>query len=259
LLASLLVGIWVVAVSTEVGFDLLYETVRKEAMQRVGGEGGSRGFPWLSALTFAPLVIATNLPWAFLAMLSLLPKVRNSLTERERDLWRLGHGWLWPNLLFWSMMSQHHVRYVFPLTPAFALLGSLTMLALARQRSAKFLPRWVLVGCLFWFAVKVVAVELILPERTRHRHVRETAQTLRDLIPEKEMLYHAKLKDEGLLFYFARPSRKFEPGQKQNVYALLIEAEWQDRARFGQLIEIAPMRDQQGDPIHLVYLGEKPP
>lgn len=270
-ISILLVGGWVVAVSASVGWELLFETVKREALQRLGSNGAGKGFPWLSALLFPPLVIATNFPWSFLAILSLRSRFRNALSPSERMLWKLGHCWVWPNLLFWSMTSQHIVRYVFPISPGFALLGSMTLIAWCRTRCSESdgcartpmypwvkLRQVVLAGCIVWGIVKIVSNEFIFPERTRHRHVREIATELRLLLPDGEILYHAKLKDEGLMYYFDRPSRKFEPGARHGIHALLIESEWAERTRFGTVREIAWLKDQQGDPIVLVSISEPP-
>jgi hypothetical protein len=66
------------------------------------------------------------------------------------------------------------------------------------------------------------------------------------------MLYLCKLKDEGILFYYNRPARRFhwDALPKSPFQAVLIEAEWNAHSEQCEVVEW--LRDQQGDPIVLV-------
>jgi hypothetical protein len=101
---------------------------------------------------------------------------------------------------------------------------------------------------------KVAFVQFVIPARTAKRNPEPIAAELREHVPAGEPLYLFRLKDEGVLFYFARPAvrlghpRELPPG----AFAVLIRREWEDRASFGHLVLVHWMRDQQGDPLVLV-------
>jgi hypothetical protein len=108
---------------------------------------------------------------------------------------------------------------------------------------------------LAWSAVKIGFVESVLPARTADRNARETGEHLAGLVPEGEILYLCKLKDEGVLFYYCRPARRLanpeSPGNAR--YLLLLDDEW--KASCG-LVELAELRDQQQAVIHLARRDE---
>jgi hypothetical protein len=111
---------------------------------------------------------------------------------------------------------------------------------------------WAFLAC--WLVAKVVFVEYVIPERTTKRNPEPIAVELRCHVPPGEPLYLFRLKDEGVMFYYARPAyrlahpRELPPG----AFALLIRQEWEDRAGFGHLKVVHCTRDQQGDPLILV-------
>ncbi len=104
-----------------------------------------------------------------------------------------------------------------------------------------------------WLAAKIVFVEVVIPRRTAGRDAAATAAVLRELVPAGEPLYLLKLKDEGVLFYYARPTRKLSSPANlpRNAHVALIEAEWKEweANRAGELVRW--MYDQQGDPLIL--------
>ena len=97
-------------------------------------------------------------------------------------------------------------------------------------------------------------MEVVVPRRTAGRGAEATAAQLRDLVPEGQPLYLLKLKDEGVLFYYGRPTRKLSSpaGLPQNAYVVLLADEWREweANRAGELVRW--MYDQQGDPLILV-------
>ena len=105
-----------------------------------------------------------------------------------------------------------------------------------------------------WLAAKVAFVEFVVPARTIHRDAEPAAARLRELVPPDQPLYLFRLKDEGVMFAYARPAvrlrdpRDLPPG----AFAVLIRQEWDDRAAFGHLEEVCTLADAQGDPIVLV-------
>ncbi|HEX4609983.1 MAG TPA: glycosyltransferase family 39 protein [Urbifossiella sp.] len=104
-----------------------------------------------------------------------------------------------------------------------------------------------------WLVAKVVFVEVVVPRRTAGRNAEATAALLRELVPPGEPLYLLKLKDEGVLFYYGRPTRKLSsPAELPRAgYAVLLEAEWREweANRAGELVRW--MYDQQGAPLIL--------
>lgn len=253
---------WALLVANEVGWSTLSETVYNEGAQRFAPKARGKPYPWLESFTFPALFLAANLPWAIPALWSLRPSFVRSLGEPERRLVQLLHCWAWPNLIFWSLPAQHNVRYVLPICPAITLLGVIVLIRWASPSIGKpeqpnsSLSRWpfarTIIWVLFaWVILKVVFVEVIVPTRTANRNARETGEQLSTLVPEGEILYLCRLKDEGVLFYYSRPARRFALNGQPIGYAILLDEEWKsiDPARYEYVREL---RDQQQVPIHLV-------
>jgi hypothetical protein len=112
----------------------------------------------------------------------------------------------------------------------------------------------ILLVLLCWAVAKVVFVQVVIPDRTAGRNAEATAAELRERVPSGVPLYVCKLKDEGVTFYYARPVLKLRDAAAlpPGGCALLIRAEWKDRAAFGPVELLCCMNDQQGDPIYLV-------
>ncbi len=104
-----------------------------------------------------------------------------------------------------------------------------------------------------WLVVKIVFVEVVIPRRTAGRNADVTAAALGALVPAGEPLYLLKLKDEGVLFYYGRPTRKLSSPAElpRAAYVALIESEWREweANRTGELVQW--MYDQQGDALIL--------
>jgi 4-amino-4-deoxy-L-arabinose transferase-like glycosyltransferase len=252
--------VWAWRVSVEVGWDSLRDTVALEAAQRFAPKSRGKPYPWLESLTFPALVLGANLPWSVPALLALRPRFLRSLDSFERTLVQLLHCWVWPNLLFWSLPAQHNVRYVLPITPAITLLGVIYLLKWTDTtvRPLAVSRRTLLIGCLLtWAVVKLAYVEAIVPTRTADRNARQTGEELARLVPAGDILYLCRLKDEGVLFYYARPARRFDPESIPKgvaVHAVLLDAEWATEAGKRRSTHLTRLRDQQGAPIHLVRI-----
>lgn len=229
---------WAVAVSVQVGWDTLAETIRAEAAYRFNPPPKATGYPWAGVLTYPLLVLAAHLPLSLFALRTLRPSVYRRQTDRGRLLLQLLHCWAWPNLVFWSLVPNHNVRYALPLSPAVMGLGVRPLIA--------FLA--------LWLVVKVVFVEVVVPRRAAHRDAEAAAAQLRDLVPPGETLYLLKLKDEGVTFRYGRPVRRArDPAAlPRRAHAVLIESEWHDRAALGDPELVRWLADGQGDPIALV-------
>jgi 4-amino-4-deoxy-L-arabinose transferase-like glycosyltransferase len=257
---------WAYLVSAQVGWETLSETVKQEAAQRFAPKAAGKPYPWAESLAFPAVVLGASLPWAIPALFALRPSFLRRSDGRERTLVQLLHCWVWPNLLFWSLPAQHHVRYVLPVAPAITLLG---VIVLSRWTSGltdsgrRFTrPRvGMIVAVLAWAAVKVVFVEAVVPERTAGRNARTTGEQLARLVPAGEILYLCRLKDEGVLFYYGRPARRLtriEVPAGTAVYVLMLDVEWDGHGFRGRPEYIAQLRDQQQAPFHLVRLHGPP-
>lgn len=252
--------LWAALVAREVGWSTLTDTVSAEAAQRFVPKHTGKPYPWQESVTFPLVVLGATLPWSIPALLALRPSFLHRLDDRTRLVVQLLHCWAWPNLLFWSLPAQHNVRYVLPICPAITLLGVLalahflTPLVVSRPTLARTA---LIVGLALWLTVKVVFVEWIVPNRTTGRNARQTGEEISRLVPEGEILYLCRLKDEGVLFYYGRPARRqlpIDPAPGTAVYAVLLDAEWDDQLYHGRPVHLAELRDQQGAPIHLVRL-----
>jgi 4-amino-4-deoxy-L-arabinose transferase-like glycosyltransferase len=251
---------WAVLVSAEVGWSALRDTVGQEAAQRFAPKASGKPCPWVESLVFPAVVLAAGLPWAVPVLFALRPRFLRALDERERTLVQFLHCWLWPNLLFWSLPAQHHVRYVLPVAPAITLLG---VIVLSRWMNAPTARRFtppragLIAAVLAWAVVKVLFVQAVVPERTAGRNARDTGEQLASLVPDGEILYLCRLKDEGVLFYYGRPARRLsqiEVWSGPPIYVLMLDAEWDGRGYWGGAEHLAELRDQQQAPIHLVRL-----
>ncbi|HEX3148162.1 MAG TPA: glycosyltransferase family 39 protein [Gemmataceae bacterium] len=254
--ATFLCAVWAELVSADVGWQTLADTVRQEAAQRFAPKANGKPYPFGESLAFPAIVLGATLPWAIPALYALHSRFLRRLNDRERLLVQLLHCWAWPNLLFWSLPAQHHVRYVLPIAPAITLLG---VIVFGRWMGSR--PRLATVALisaiLTWAVVKVGFVEVAVPERTAGRNARETGEQLAHLVPEGETLYLCRLKDEGVLFYYGRPAMRltnFDWPCESAIYVLMLDSEWQSESPRGRCDYLAQLRDQQQAPIHLVRL-----
>jgi hypothetical protein len=263
-------ALWAVAVSHQVGWEALADTLRKEVAYRFAPKASAKGYPFSEVGTYPLLVLAAHLPVSLFALVTLRPGFWAKWDDRGKLLLQLLHCWTWPNLLFWSLVPNHNVRYALPLSPGLMGLGVMGLVGLFRANPDReggggrentpsltvgVRPDIALVTFLaMWLVIKVVFVQFVIPDRTSKRNPEPIAATLRELVPPDRPLYLFRLKDEGVMFYYARPAvrlrdpRELPPG----AFAVLMRQEWDDRARFGHLELVYWMRDQQGDPLILV-------
>ncbi|HVK14511.1 MAG TPA: glycosyltransferase family 39 protein [Gemmataceae bacterium] len=241
---------WATSVAERVGWPALLDTVGREAAQRFAPKAVGKPYPWVESLTFPLVVLAAMVPWSIPAACGLARR-----PEHWDPLTQLLHCWAWPNLLFWSLPAQHNVRYVLPVAPAVAALGILTCCRWAERGAHVVTPRRALLAVVVaWAVAKVAFVEAVVPARTAGRDAAPTAGELSRLVPDGEMLYLCKLKDEGVMFYYGRPARRFDPARLPDrpFLALLIAQEWEARDRLGNVELIAELTDQQKAPLYLV-------
>jgi hypothetical protein len=248
--------LWAFAVAERVGWEALGETLASEARHRLASRSRERDA--LSVATYPLIVLAAHLPVSAFAFLTFRPSFWAGWDDRGRRLVQFLHCWTWPNLLFWSLVPNHNVRYALPLSAGLAGLGVMGLMGLMRPVGPMAARRHVVAGIVSflccWLAVKVVFVEVVIPQRSAQRDPISPAMALRERVPPDEPLHVFRLKDEGVMFYYGRPVvRVREPRQlPAGAFAVLIRQEWDDRAAFGHLQLVDCLRDQQGDPLILV-------
>ncbi|HEV3263110.1 MAG TPA: glycosyltransferase family 39 protein, partial [Gemmataceae bacterium] len=246
------------------GWDAFYDTVSREALMRLAPAQYSQAYPWRETLLHPLRLLAASLPCSAFALLTLRPGFARAFDDRGRRLLQALHCWTWPNIGFWSFVSQHSPRHSFPLFPGLAGLAALCWLAWLKgwQRwpLARVAPGRVLVGLLvLWLAVKLVFVHVSIPRRMHGREPRAKGEQLAALVPAGQTLYLFRVKDEGIMFYYRRPVRRLtEPAQLPSpstpVYCILDAVEWQAWPRKASSEVLLKSRDEQGDPLVLVRL-----
>jgi len=257
-IATGLLACWALAVANEVGWDALVNTIRSEALYRFNPPPKAKSYPWSEVVTYPLLVFAAHLPLSFFALRTLRPSFFRQFDDRGKLVLQLLHCWVWPNLLFWSLVPNHNVRYALPLSPALMALGAIGLFSPRRAlRSADSASRLtgIAVGILvIWLAVKVAFVEIVIPQRSANRDAHTAAAELRELVPPGETLHLFKLKDEGVLFYYGRAARRLhDPRELPPAgYAVLLQSEWDAHGDYGDVQLVREMYDQQGDPIYLI-------
>jgi hypothetical protein len=276
---------WVFAVSLQTGWESLVETLEKEVAYRFSPKSATKGYPWAELTTYPLLVFAAHLPVSLFALATLRPGFATRFDDRGKRLLQLLHCWTWPNLIFWTLVPNHNVRYILPMSAGLMGLGVMGLVGWLRPNPPTPFPRrdceageaskpreggarqsplpsqgrglgvrLVAVFLCLWLAAKVAFVEFVVPARTADRDPTPAANRLRELVPPDQPLYLFRLKDEGVMFAYARPGVRLRDVRDlpSGAFAVLIRHEWEDRAAFGHLELVDWMRDQQGDPLILV-------
>jgi 4-amino-4-deoxy-L-arabinose transferase-like glycosyltransferase len=259
-IAASIVIAWIIAASLRAGWDSFMSTVLWEGLSRLlPGYNTWRPYPWGEAL-FHPLKIVLNtLPWSALALLALRPGFTRRLDAGEKDLLVALHCWVWPQILFWSLVTEHTPRHSFPLFPGMAGLAVLVWHVWHTRRLPWRMPRLaparLLAGAVcVWLLVKIAYVEGVVPHRDWRRQTSHKAAVLAAFVPPELPLHLFTLRNEGLMFYCGRSIARADgvadlPPQSLCV---LSDAEWSawDHPRRLELLQ--RLRDEQGDPIYLV-------
>ena len=259
-----LVLLWAVLAANAVGWSKLNEQIGGEAAQRFA-PGQTKKYPWGETVLFPVVVLAANTFSTAAVLLSLRKSFRDRLTPMERSVWLLGHCWIWPNLLFWTLPAQHNVRYVFPMIPGVCLLAGLWWVKWFETRPDVPWRRGLFITpIVVWFFVKIVYTEVIHPEELSKRDARGVGRRLAELVPPGEVLSISKLKDEGIMFYYDRPIEQIgwpadaPPPKFRWAFLMAKESPSQEPSEW-QLVEGAPgvrlvekLREQGGAPAFLV-------
>jgi 4-amino-4-deoxy-L-arabinose transferase-like glycosyltransferase len=261
-LVALLCLAWVGAAVREVGWEVWYGAVRQEALQRLSPLHHPRPYPWLELLEHPLALLAGSLPWSVCLLFAFQPSFMGLWDKRGQRLVQALHCWIWPNLMFWSIVPGHRPRHSLPLTVGIAGLAALVWFAWLTGRLrwpfARLSARRLLLTLLIaWVGIKLAFVHVVVPARAKDRNPEVTGRQLASLIPERQPLYLFKLKDEGIMFYYARPVRRLHdftelpaPGTAQ--YCMLVESEWEQWPSTRSAEVVWRLHDEQGAPVFLV-------
>jgi hypothetical protein len=270
-------------VAATVGWDTLWTAVSREALQhlspahhhetilQMGENHHHRLGYWKDAVTFPFVVLAMMLPWSAFTLLTLRRSFADSLDDRGHRLLQALHCWTWPNLIIWSLLPDPSPRHAAPLLPGIAGLAALVWAQWLQQRaeddpaqnSALISERRlkltvVLVGLLvIWLNIKVFFIEHVVPARLAARQPRAKGEAIAALVPPGQTLHLFRLKDEGIMFYYGRPVRRWQspeqlPSPTEPMYCMLAEAEWRQWHARGPAQPILHLYDEQGAPILLI-------
>jgi 4-amino-4-deoxy-L-arabinose transferase-like glycosyltransferase len=271
--ASICIG-WAHWVAATVGWDTLWTAVSREALQHLSPAHHQEtilqmaenhhhrlGY-WKDAVTFPFVVLAMMLPWSVFALLTLRRGFAENLDERGRRLWQALHCWAWPNLIIWSLLPDPSPRHAAPLLPGLAGLAALVWVRwLGPHPFAESAPkkRGIAFVALLsaWLVAKVVFVEHVVPARLAERQPRAKGEAIAGLVPPGQTLHLFRLKDEGIMFYYGRPVRRWQspeqlPSSTEPMYCMLAEAEWRQWPALGPAEPILHLYDEQGAPILLI-------
>ena len=257
---------WVVAAVVLTGWDVFYATVLQEALPRIvpfyDKQYHQHHSYWLEVLRHPLWIMATTLPWSVVALWTLRPSFAGLWDERGRRLLAALHCWTWPNLLFWTLVSDHKPRHSMPLCPGLAGLAIMVLVAWITGKLPlpwpRIQPRKFLAGALVcWLAIKVVYVEIIMPRRSGLGAPREKGLLIASLVPLGTTLFLFRLKDEGIMFYFGGTAVRLKsfaqlPSSPEPVYCILDRSECQGLAQSREVEVVHSLTDEQGEPIVLV-------
>jgi hypothetical protein len=123
-------------------------------------------------------------------------------------------------------------------------------------------PVVVLVGLLVcWLVVKLIFVAHVLPSRQQTRRPRDGGETLAALVPRGQTLFLVRLKDDGVLFYYNRPTARLASPEALPAggWCLATEAEWREWPAANQAEPCAELLDGQGARLVLLRAREGRP
>jgi 4-amino-4-deoxy-L-arabinose transferase-like glycosyltransferase len=256
---------WIAAAVAMESWGVFFETVKREALQRMVPDFAPHPDPWYVSLYHPVRIWYNNLPWALVALLACRPSFGRLWDSRGRLLWQALHCWIWPNVLIWSLMLDHKPRHSFPLFPAFAGLAAMVWLAWLDGRLPwkwRVQPRRVLtVAVIGWLVAKLVFVNMHMSQRFLARDPQGKAAVIAGLVPHGCILYLFQIKDEGIMFYYGRQVQRLHapgdlPSSGEPLYCILAKDEWsrwqQSSNRPAVRLSDASLADEQGDPMVLV-------
>jgi 4-amino-4-deoxy-L-arabinose transferase-like glycosyltransferase len=257
---------WAGAVIAQVGWQPFYETVSREGMARLTPDRYGEPYRWHRVPLHPLVLLATNLPWSLVALLTLRPGFADLWDEQGRRLLQLLHCWTWPNMLFWSFIAEHAPRHSFPLFPGLTGLAALVWIAWHRGFLAWPWPRvspvrLLVVLVMVWLGAKVVFVEMILPSHLAARQARAKGEQIAAVVPPDQTLHVLQLrnKDEGMMYYYGRRVERLRdpdlvPLPEQTLYCFLEQSEWDEWCMDRPATVLLELLDESGDPTILVRI-----
>jgi 4-amino-4-deoxy-L-arabinose transferase-like glycosyltransferase len=263
-IAGAIVLIWLSAVLWYVGWDRLSAMFWQEAIPKFLPGQRPGGYPWAEAVLLPCRLLLANLPWSAFALLTLAPRLSECWSIREQRLLGFLHCWLWPSLLFWTVVPNHAPRHSFPLAPAIAGLATLVWIKLLggqlRWPIGRFSAVQILTFLFTGFLIAKTCFTSLVPiERTRLRQPQKTGELLAQRVPPGATLYLFGVKDEGVMFYYGRPVCRFcdptaLPSQDELLYCIITESEWWQwrHVTRGELVH--ELHDEQGAKLLLVRM-----
>jgi 4-amino-4-deoxy-L-arabinose transferase-like glycosyltransferase len=266
--ATLAAGIclaWIAAAVAQTGWETFAFTVQREAFQRIVPNYTPRPYPWHESVLHPLVIFGAASPCSLGAIFALRPGFAGLWDDPGRRLAQAMHCWTWPNLLVWSLMTEHAPRHSFPLLPGIAGLATLVWVAWLTGRMSwplgRLEPRRFVVGALVvWLIAKLVFVHSVTPERNADREPRAKGELIASLVPRGAVLYLFRLKDEGIMFYYGRPVLRLPspaqlPSSPEPLYCILELSEWEQwrSSRTADVVE--RLTDEQGAPIVLVRVA----
>src|SRR5262249_35931945 len=135
MVAAFICAAWIAAAVSQTGWTVFYETVSREALQRLSRSHHEEAMQamqmhehlpaWADVLVHPLRIFASNLPWSAFALLALRPSFYGRWDARGKLLLQGFHCWIWPNVIFWSVIPEHAVRHSFPIFPGVAGLAAM--------------------------------------------------------------------------------------------------------------------------------------
>jgi 4-amino-4-deoxy-L-arabinose transferase-like glycosyltransferase len=257
---------WIGAAVYLEGWHVFAATVLQEALPRLvplyDQEYHAHHSYFVEVIRHPFWILGATLPWSIVALWSLKPGFYRLWNEREQRLLVFLHCWTWPNLIFWTLMSDHTPRHSFPCFPGIAGLAALVWWGWFTGKLPLPWPRIrpdraIVCFLIAWLGAKAILVEAIMPRRMLGRDPRAKGELLASLVPAERILYLFGLKDEGIMFYFGRPVVRLKciadlPSSPEPVYCILNYSEWEEWRGRCRMHVLEKLTDEQGDPIVLV-------
>jgi 4-amino-4-deoxy-L-arabinose transferase-like glycosyltransferase len=278
--AALVCLAWVIAAITQTGSDLLTETLTREALMRLVPTEHDRAYPWLEVAAHPWKMWAAALPWSLVAIVACVPAFGRCLDGAGKRTWQEMHCWIWPNVVFWSLIPEHATRHSFPLLPGIAGLAALVWAAWVQGRLRwpvrRLAPRHIFVAALaIWLTVKLAYVHAVLPPQYHQRGLEDKGAQLAHVVPPSRTVYLFRDEDdslEGVLFYFSRLRASQTPVPVQRVvspselpsspeplYCIVDEADWKGGSaawencrRHGRAQSVHEFYDERNIPVVVV-------
>lgn len=249
---------WLVAVILSTGPHLLWDTLAREGLMRLLPSEHHRAYPWLEVTAHPWRILAAALPWSAVAIMACNPGFRRCLDANGQRTWQEMHCWLWPNLIFWSIIPEHATRHSFPILPAIGGLAALVWMAWLRGSLrwplGRLTPRHTLAaGLVAWLMIKLVFIHVVVPARPEQRDLRNIGERLAAVVPAAKTLYLFRENDdsmEGLLFYYSKvhesegsvPVQLLDmpaalPTSGEDHYCMVDEDDWDAETYWNQVRE----------------------